>query len=380
VSLRVTPAQQRLPTVEIAQLNPPRIGAGVPASVRVTVRVELSGYRVQRAEVLRDTTRLGDLRSIRRENTAEIFEATLPVPALNPGTSSIVAVAHVVPAASEFETPRPIRSRPQLLRIEAASPPAAPSITIIDVQPRQILQNMPTEVVVTAALSQGRWTVRSGQLLEQGVRQPLAAFQTSGRGSVLTARFVAQRATPGSIPLVARVEVTPIAALAASVLRSESSVFALQVVPPPATQVQDKGLVLTVPTGFARIDTKGGAILFTNFPASSFSRGGIPPQGGCLIEATRTGRAAAATRNVMASETEVPAGDIQTLQVAGRNAFRTGYEEEFGPGRSLEYVAVYVESPNAVHKFFLSFLAGDAVADRCERSLDSVLATARITD
>jgi len=384
VSLRVRAVAQRLPNVEITQLSPTQITAGVPTSIRVTARVELSGFRVEKAEV----TRLGALKSVRKETAFETFEATLQVPPLNPGTFSIVAVAYVVPAASEFATPQRVMSSAQVLRVEAVSPPpllpppppppAAPSITITDVQPRQIRQGVATDVVVTAALSQGRWSVKSGQLLEQGAQQPLASLQSSGTPTTLTARFVAQRAALGSIPLIARVEVSQIAGAAAQVLRAESSVFLLQVIPAPVTQVQDKGLVLTVPEGFSRVDTKGANILMTNGP---IARGGIASQGVCLIEATRIQRSPAApTRALMASETEVPNAQIQTLRVAGRPAFRATYREEIGPGHSLDYVAVYVESPNAIHKFFVSFLADDAVGDRCRRSLDSVLASARITE
>jgi hypothetical protein len=383
VSLRVRAVAQRLPNVEITQLNPTQITAGALTSIRVTARVELSGFRVERAEILRDRTSLGALKSVRKETAFETFEATVQVPPLNPGTFSIVAVAYVVPAASEFATPQRVMSRAQMLRVEAVGPPppppppAAPSITITDVQPRQIRQGVATDVVVTAALSQGRWSVRSGQLLEQGVQQPLAPFQSSGTSTTLTARFVAQRPASGSIPLIARVEVSPIAGAAAQVLRAESSVFLLQVVPAPVIQVQDKGLVLIVPEGFSRVDTKGANILMTNGP---IARGGIASPGVCLIEATRTQRAPAATRDLMASETEVQNAQIQTVRVAGRPAFRAAYREEIGPGRSLDYIAVYVESPNAIHKFFVSFLADDAVGDRCRRSLDSVLASARITE
>jgi hypothetical protein len=386
VSLRVRAVAQRLPKVEITQLSPTQITAGATTSIRVTARVELSGFRVERAEILRDRTSLGALKSVRKETAFETFEATLQVPPLNPGSFSIVAVAYVVPAASEFATPQRVMSSAQVLRVEAVSPPplpppppppAAPSITITDVQPRQIRQGVATDVVVTAALSQGRWSIRAGQLLEQGVQQPLAALQTGGTSTTLTARFVAQRAAPGSIPLIARVEVSPTAGAAAQVLRAESSVFFLQVVPAPVTQVQDKGLVLTVPEGFSRVDTKGANILMTNGP---IARGGIASQGVCLIEATRTQRAPAATRDLMASETEVQNAQIQTVRVAGRPAFRAAYREEIGPGRSLDYIAVYVESPNAIHKFFVSFLTDDAVGDRCRRSLDSVLASARITE
>ena len=272
----------------------------------------------------------------------------------------------------------------QTVSLRVTAPPQrlpTVEITIIDVKPRQVQQGVATDVVVTAALSQGRWTIRSGQLLEQGSPQPLAPLQRAGTTTMLTARFVVQRSVIGPIPLIARVEVSPIAAAGGRVLRAESSVFPLQVIPAPTTtQVQDKGLVLTVPAEFMRVNTKGAAILLTNFPLESFNRGGFPPRGGCLIEATGTPRTAAGTRDLMATETDVQASQIQSLRVAGRPAFRAAYQEEFFPGRRLEYVAIYVESPKTVHKFFLSFLAGDAIADSCQRSLDSVLASARITE
>jgi len=82
----------------------------------------------------------------------------------------------------------------------------------------------------------------------------------------------------------------------------------------------------------------------------------------------------------MASEIEVDPSRLQSIRVAARPAFRGTYREDAGLNQSLDYVAIYVESPKNIYKVFLSSRSGDAASPQCRNDLNSALSSLKIVE
>jgi hypothetical protein len=369
-------------SIEIVSLNPATVQAGARAQVRVTARLVLGGFQTQKVDLYRDKTPLGQMKMTSGDRkTAEIYESVILFGEKTAGRIDLAASAMVVPFASEFATPTEVRSRVATLIVEpAAAPPSPPSVEITRVDPASVLAGAPAQITVTARVSKRQGRVTALELFEQNGTARLALFKDSGSGDgFYVAQTAIARAAPGPMPLVAKLSFELPTAVG-RVVQIMSQPFALQVLPAPATNViRDKGISLVLPPGFTRLDTKGGPISLDNF-GHKYLKGGIPPGGGCVIEATQTTVPPRGAGALIAEETEAPAAQVRQRRIAGLDAFQARYPVETAGGRDLLYVAVYVNGRNALYKFFASHGAGDAGAAKCVQSFEAVLGSARFAE
>lgn len=256
----------------------------------------------------------------------------------------------------------------------------APTVTFLAFDPPSIESGKATEVTISVAVT-GAESPRSVDLVRVDPgsdEQILSRFtRESGTRYLSRRRFLESR--PGSVvTLRARAFFGQTAAANRPVVSAPFTLPVTQPAAPEIPTVTSRGLTLSVPTAWhlQQGTLKAGGPIALRNTAAPLPQGGVLPPGVCEIEATSTPLPAGSLRDFVTQELQPQT--IETVEIAGRQAVRASYRDEYAPNLEYEGVAVYIQGRSRLHKIFLAYRAGDPAASQCRDAFGRVVASSRV--